>query len=173
MIKFILAAIWLCAAAIGAVVYSYQFSQARQSEAPPPPFFGGLDYVKTGVISVPVLRDGTVGGYFIARLVYAVDPKELAKLTIPAPSIFLDEIYAYLFGNPEIDWSRRKTVDLDAFKAGIRDSINKEIGAELVHEVLIEQVDYLSKAEIRDNALRGRLAPDDAKAEEPAKTGGH
>lgn len=171
MIKFVLAALWICAASIGAVVYSYQASQAKQSEAPPPAFFGGLSKLKTDIISVPVVKDGTVGGYFLTRLSYTADPEAIAKLTIPADTLLVDQIYTYLFGNPEIDWSDKKTVDLDAFKKGIREAVNKKVGSELIHDVIVEQVDYLSKAEIRDNAFKRRLGPEE---EKPApKAEGH
>ena len=45
---------------------------------------------------------------------------------------------------------------MDGFRNGLRDSVNARVGEELMHEVLVEQVDYLSKQEIRDN-LRERL----------------
>ena len=55
MIKFIAAAIWICAATLGAVFYSFQMSAAKPAtEEAAKPLLGGLDYVKTDVISVPV-----------------------------------------------------------------------------------------------------------------------
>lgn len=173
MIRFVLAAVWICAATVGAVVYSYQSSQARQNEAPPAPFFGGMSPVKTGVISVPVLKDGAVTGYFLTRLAYTADPDEIDKLTVPAETLLVDQIYTYLFANPQIDWSDKKSVDLEAFKKGVRDAINKNVGKDLIHNILIEQVDYLSKAEIRDNAFRRRLGPNDEEAKETAESGHH
>jgi hypothetical protein len=169
MIKFIFAAVWLCAATVGAVVYSYQTSQARQNAAPAPTFFGGMSTLKTGIISVPVLQDGKVGGYFLARLSYTADPDILSGLTIPPETLLTDQIYTYLFANPQIDWADKKSIDLEAFKKGIREAVNKKIGKDLIHDVLIEQVDYLSKSEIRDNALRRRLGPEEEEAKEPAK----
>ena len=55
MIKFVAAAIWICVVTIGAVVYSFQTSGAN-ADAKAPALFGGLDYIKTDVISVPLLR---------------------------------------------------------------------------------------------------------------------
>ena len=85
MIKFIVAAIWICAVTIGAVFYSFQMrgGQARRRAATPP-LLGGLDYVKTDVVSVPVLTTGRVVGYFLTRLVYTVEPEKLEKLSVPA-----------------------------------------------------------------------------------------
>lgn len=157
MIKFIAAAIWICVATIGAVVYSFQSAGAKTDAAPPAPMLGGLDYIKTDIISVPVLREGLVQGYFLARFVYTADPKQLAKLSVPADALLMDEVYTYIFGNPKLDFVNHETLDLDAFRNGVRESINKRIGEELVKEVLVEQMDYLSKDEIRDNAIRRRM----------------
>src|SRR5690606_17644040 len=125
----------------------------------PPAFFGGLSTLKTNVISVPVFKDGNIGGYFLGRFAYTADPAELSKLTVPPETLLVDQVYTYLFANPQVDWSSKKSVDLEAFKTGIRDAVNEKIGRDLIHDVIIEQVDYLSKAEIRDNALSRRLAP--------------
>lgn len=158
MIKFIAAAIWICAASIGAVFYSFQSSAAKPDSEQAQPLLGGLDYIKTEVISVPVVRDSAVTGYFLAKLVYTVEPKVMAKLSVPADSMIVDQVYSYLFGSPEIDFSKTAKLDLDAFRGHVRDAVNKRVGEKLVHEVLVEQIEYLTKDEIRDNALRRRVS---------------
>lgn len=157
MIKFIAAAIWICAVTIGAVFYSFQTASARIDAPAPPPLLGGLDYIKTEIVSVPVLYEGHINGYFLTRLVYTVEPEKAAMLSVPAEALIVDQVYSYIYGNPELDFINHETLDLDAFRAGIRSKINEKVGEELVHEVLIEQVDFLSKDEIRDNTIRRRM----------------
>jgi flagellar basal body-associated protein FliL len=155
VIKFALAAIWICAATIGSIFFA--FSAARpepEGATPAPAYFGGLDYVKTDVISIPVVREGGVQGYFIARLVYTVEKEKMARMSVPAQPLLVDELYTYLYANPDIDFTTAKTIDLAGLKAGIRDAINAKLGETVIHEVLVEQVDYLSKADIRDNNIR-------------------
>ncbi|MET0575303.1 MAG: hypothetical protein ABWZ83_05530 [Mesorhizobium sp.] len=164
MIKFVVAAIWICVATIGAMIYSFQSSAAKPEPGEERAFFGGLDYVKTEVFSVPVLQSGAIDGYFIGRFVYTVESKKLNKLSIPAESLIVDEVYSYLFSHPEIDFTRTAKVDVDAFRNGIRDAINKRVGDTLVHEVLIEQIDYLSKADIRNNTIRQRNTAERARS---------
>ena len=160
MIKFVVAALWICAATVGAVIFSFQSSGGNAAVAEKPaPMLGGLDYVKTEIVSVPILRDGQINGYFLGRFVYTADPGKLAKLSVPAETLIIDEVYSYLFGNPQADFTNIKSVDLDAFRAGIRDSLNARIGEPIIQEVLVEQVDFLTKAEIRDNSLRRRTKP--------------
>lgn len=158
VIKFILAAVWICAATLGAVFYAFQAAGAKSAEeaAGVPSMMGGLDYVKTDVISVPLVRDGAVEGYFLARLVYTVDPAEMGKLTVPAEALITDVVYTFIYSSPALDFRRAKTLDLDTFRAGIRDGINKRVSYDLVKDVLVEQVDYLTKDEIRANVMKRR-----------------
>ncbi|PBB38319.1 hypothetical protein [Mesorhizobium sp. WSM3868] len=156
MIKFFAAALWICAVTLGAVFYSFQAAGERGVGEPPKPMLGGLDYVKTDIISVPLVRDAKIDGYFLTKLVYTVEPDQIKKLSIPAPAIITDQVYSYLYSNPQIDFTKKDTIDLEAFRKAIRETVNARVGVELVHDVLIDQVNFLSKDEIRDNAIRRR-----------------
>lgn len=169
MIKFVGAAVWICIATLVAVYFSFQMSGPKpenpENEGAPKI---SVETVKTDVMSVPLIRDGLVGGYFLARLVFTVDSKELKKLTVPPEAIITDEVYSYIYSDPNLDFTKVASLDLDAFRSGMRDSINKKLQQELVRDVLIEQIDYLTKDDIRDAALK-RHAPLKA---EPAKPTG-
>ena len=173
MIKFIAAAIWICAATLGAVFYSFQAAGERGVGETPKPLLGGLDYVKTDVISVPLVRDSRIDGYFLTKLVYTVEPDQIKKLSVPAQALMTDQVYSYLYANPQIDFTKKETIDLDAFRKAIRETINARVGVELVHEVLIDQVNFLTKDEIRDNAMRRRKEPAPAEAETPKPAAEH
>jgi hypothetical protein len=156
VIKFIAAGLWICAVTLGAVFYSFQAAGQRGVGETPKPMLGGLDYVKTDIISVPLLRDSRIDGYFLTKLVYTVEPDQIKKLSVPAQALITDQVYSYLYANPQIDFTKAGTIDLDAFRNAIRDTVNTRVGVELVHDVLIDQVNFLSKDEIRDSALRRR-----------------
>lgn len=168
MIKFVAAALWLCAVTVGTIFYS--FSEASQKTAAAenaPPFFGGLDYVKADLISVPYIRNARVDGYVLAQLVYTAEPKEMRKLSIPIQNLLSDQVYSVIYADPSFDLAK---LDLETFKTGLRDSINKRVGAPLIHEVLIEQIDYLPKTDIR-NKNPSRFAPSIPVAAEPGAAG--
>lgn len=166
MIKVIAIAVWVCAATLGAVFYSFQAAGESGVGEKPKPMLGGLDYVKTDIISVPLIHDSGIDGYFLAKLVYTVEPAQIKKLSIPAEALITDEVYSYLYAHPQIDFTKKETIDLDAFRAAIRDAINTRVGTTLVHEVLVDQMNFLSKDEIRDNWLRRRQ---DSSAKAPEK----
>ena len=155
MIRFIVAALWISIATTGALLFAFQSSRQEAvaaGEEPGP--FKGLDYVKTGIISVPVFDKGRVHGYFLSRLVFVADGKRLAQLKLPAEALFADHVYGHLYANPEIDFTRRDDLDVDAFRAGVRAGVNERLGEELIREILIEQIDYLPKDEVGTNSAR-------------------
>lgn len=173
MIKFVVAALWIAAAAIGAVWFSFDRVQAKPAaaaqEKQAATMLGGLDYIRTDIISVPELKGGKVAGYFLTRLVYTVDPVEVKKLVVPAESLLMDQVYTYLYANPQLDLSQTKQLNLDALRNGIKDAVNTRLGQPLLHEILIEQVDYISKEEIRQNTLQVKMEQAPPK---PKKGGG-
>lgn len=155
MIRFIVAALWISVATTGALLFAFQSSQpeetAEGAEATP---FKGLDYVKTGIISVPVFDKGRVHGYFLARLVYVAEGKRLAALKLPAEALLSDHVYGHLFANPEIDFTRRDKFDVDTFREAVRTGVNQRLGEELIREILVEQIDYLPKDEAGSSSVR-------------------
>ncbi len=160
MIKFAFAAVWVAAVALGSVYYSFNQASDQTKGPNEPSLFGGLDYLRTGVVSVPLFKDGRVYGYFLGRLVFTIEPERLKALTLPAEALIVDQIYSYLYANPDIDFHDHANVDLDRIRDGVRDSVNERVGQKLVHDVIIEQIDFLSKTDIRDNTIRRRERPD-------------
>ena len=158
MIKFIAAAIWICAVTIGAVFYSFQTASAKLDAPAPPPLLGGLDYIKTEIVSVPVLHEGQHQRLF-------PDPPRLhgragedgeavgaGRSADRRPGLFL---YLRQSATSTSSTTRRSTSTRSAPESASK--INEKVGEDLVHEVLVEQVDFLSKDEIRDNTIRRRM----------------
>lgn len=156
MIKFAVAALWIVAATIGSIYVAFSATGSDKHATEQGDKLAKLDFLKSDMMSIPVVSDGAVKGYFLTKLVYSIEPEKLKTLKLPVQVLITDELYSYLFSNPQIDFSKVKTLNLDAMRNGLRDSINAKVGDMLVHDVLVEQIDYLSKEQIRDNALRRR-----------------
>ncbi len=155
MLKFVAAAVWIIAASVASVQFAYQRGIDRPAEKTEPDVFGGLDYVKSDVISIPILHGGEVQGYFLTRLVFTAEQKKLAMLTVPVQAMLVDELYSALYGDPQVDFTRSRPINLDEFRTKIRESINTRVDDHLVHEVLIEQLEFLTKDDIRERNARG------------------
>ncbi len=156
MIKFVVAAVWIVVAALGAVFYSFQTAQSKVADKPPSPFFGTLESIKTDVISIPLMANGRVYGYFLARLVYTVEPEQLKKLVLPAEALLIDQVYTYIYGNPQIDFCEE---ELDRPRQVPQQPARQHQQARRhgAHPRRDDRADRLpSKSEIRDNTLRRR-----------------
>lgn len=171
MIKFVAAAIWIAAVTVGAVYFSFNMERSADGK-PEAGFLAGLDYVAAPMISVPLLRDRQVQGYFLARLVYTVEPEKVKKLPVPVEALLTDQVYSYLYGNPHIDFTDRDGLDLEALRGGIRDAVNARAGEKLVHEVLIEQLEFLTREDIRGNSANRKQAALGAAGKLPPPEGG-
>lgn len=168
MIKTLAIGIWICAVALGSVYFSVQISNTKESVEPDPAMFGGLETIRGEVISIPVISSGAVQGYFLTRLSYTVDPLKTAKLSIPVNELITDVLYTALVGEPVIDFPDIEVFDLEAFKTHIRESLNERVGEELFHDVIVEQIDFLSKEDIRSNAQQGRSLKNNASESQAA-----
>tara|TARA_R110002020_G_scaffold47500_3_gene135058 strand:+ start:21 stop:563 length:543 start_codon:yes stop_codon:yes gene_type:complete len=157
MIKLLITGVWICAVALASVYFSVQTANKKEQVEPDPAMFGGLETVRGDMVSIPVINDGAVNGYFLTKLSYTVDPEKVKALTIPMPDLVTDALYTALVGEQLIDFSGMQKFDLEAFKAKVKDTLNTRLGEEVFHDVIVEQIDYLSKADIRSNMQRGAV----------------
>ena len=120
-----------------------------------------------------------VHGYFLTRLVYTVDPAKLSALSVPPKDLITDELYTLLVGNRVIDFPKMDNFDLKAFRDDIRNALNKRVGADVFHDVMVDQIDFLSKSDIRGQASHSQvnvksgtpIADAGASGRQPAKAG--
>lgn len=157
MIKLVGTGIWIVAITLGSVYFSISMATREDDTENTPAMFGGLETVRGEVTSIPVISGGTVQGYFLTRLSYTLKPDRASALTIPVTQLVTDELYSALVGNALIDFPNLKEFDLNGFREAIRTSINTRIGEDVFQDIIIEQIDFLSKADIRSNMRQGRF----------------
>ncbi|MFB9950196.1 hypothetical protein ACFFP0_15140 [Rhizobium puerariae] len=180
MVKLLLTGLWVCIVTLGAVYFSVQMSaapapvdeEAKKKEL--------LELVRGESITIPVISDGAITGYFLSRVSFMMDKAKIKDVKLPMAELTTDELFTLLIGNRMVDLAKPGAFDLEKFRSSIRDGLNRKLGDGLVAEVLVEQLDYLSKEDIRNNASRGNKNPnpgkkivEGVKVEEPAKSSGH
>ncbi|TCV76108.1 hypothetical protein EDE05_101215 [Neorhizobium sp. R1-B] len=179
MVKLLLTGLWVCIVTLGAVYFSVQMSaapapvdeEARKKEL--------LELVRGESITIPVISEGAISGYFLSRVSFMMDKEKIKGVKLPMTELTTDELFTLLIGNKMVDLSKPGAFELEKFRSTIKDDLNKRLGDGLVAEVLVEQLDYLSKEDIRNNASRGNKNPnpgkkivEGVKVEEP-KSAGH
>ncbi|WP_136659688.1 hypothetical protein [Nitratireductor sp. XY-223] len=164
MIKLVISGVWICAVTLASVYFSLQMASEPNDKGDQSDFFGGLDYVRSDLMSIPAIHQGEVRGYFITRLVYTAEPDVLKKLSLPPEMLITDELFSLLVGERVIDLTRVEEFDLEAFRVVIRDRLNERLKKKVFHEVLVEQMEFLTKAEVRNKARQRRLPPPPVKS---------
>lgn len=181
MIKLLLTGIWVCVVTLGGVFAAVQMNkpaphvdeEAKKKEM--------QELVRGEPITIPVISNGAITGYFLSRVSFMMDKKKIKDVKLPMMELTTDQLYTLLIGNRMVDLSKPGAFELEKFRSSIKDGMNKKLGDGLVQEVLVEQLDYLSKEDIRNNASRGNKNPnpgqkivEGAKVEAPAaKSAGH
>ncbi len=149
MVKTVLIALWACVVMASAVYATVLFSASPSEDAKTEEFFGGLDYVKSDIISVPIISEGKIGGYVVAQFVFTMDGTTLRQLSVPPNLFILDEAFRALFAGEVVDFEDMKKYDLDGLKKRIVENVNKRFKADLVRDVLIEQFNFIPLDKVR------------------------
>lgn len=158
MVKTVVVGIWVCLVTLAAVYFSVDMATKPKAdpEAEKKP---AIEMVKGESITVPVLKDGEVLGYFIGRVSFLMDKEKLQGVELPMTEYMTDEMFSLLVGSKMVNLSDPTAFKLDEYKKMIREDLNKRLGDEYVKDVLVEQLDYMSKEDIRVGQAGGKPNP--------------
>lgn len=149
MLKLVLIGAWVAVVALGSVYASIEMSKPVDPAAEAAKKKAVEELVRGEMVTFPVITDGSVEGYFITKTSYIVDKTKMAEVTLPVPALLTDELYSALVGDKVIRVKENQGFDLKAFRERIKTALNKRLGNDVVIDVIVEQVDYLSKDDIR------------------------
>jgi len=121
MVKTVIVGVWAALVALGTFYGVVLWKAGAEAKVAPKELFTTLEQVKTDVVSVPMISDGEVQGYVLAR-----------------------------FG----DFQRIEKYDLAKLTERLKESVNKRLGAKLVHDVLVDSINYVARSEIRYRGLK-------------------
>lgn len=155
MLKIVLTGVWICAVTLGAVYYSVQRAMPPAPGSEEASREASLEYIRGENLSIPVISDGEVSGYFVARITVRVDRDKTGKVEIPLKQLLTDELITLLSNTSMTNLAHVRTFDPAAFKEHVKTGLNAKLGEGVVDAVLIEQLDYLSKADIRAKTGNG------------------
>lgn len=152
MIKPILLGLWLCAVTLGSAygVITWQKSkrEAEVAAASAPPV---IEQVQTKVINVPIIADGAVQGYVLAQFAFSIEADKNKELSTKPDLILVDEAFKLIYAGEAVDFRRLRRADVDALAKIIRTNVNKRLGQDLVRDVLVQQLNYLPRDQLRSS----------------------
>ncbi|WP_275788918.1 hypothetical protein [Pararhizobium gei] len=148
MLKLVVTGVWVCAVALGSVYFSIQHASAPVESDADAERRALQQYVPGELITVPVITDGGVQGYFLTKLSFAVDKHKIKLLDVPLKETVTNALFEILVGQKLINIADSKSFDLAQFKTAVKDGLNKDMRGEVIFEVLVEQLEYLSKDDV-------------------------
>lgn len=148
MIKLLLTGIWASMVTLGATFGILQWQKGKSAQAA-----AGSEVIlqefRTKAINVPIIGSGLIQGYMVAQFVFTVDANALQKVAVSPEVYLLDEAFKTIYAGEQVNFQNMKKQDLPALAKQIGEGVNKRLGVAMVHDVLIDQLSYIPKKDVR------------------------
>jgi hypothetical protein len=154
VIKTLLIGLWVCVVALGSSYFFVQMNNSSAANVPSEAEVEVIEFIKTDMVSVPVIREGKVQGYLVAQMSFAVNKAATAKLSFEPSPYLVDVAYRALYENSAIDFAQLQPQDLTLLAKKIAEGANAKLGGEVVKDVLMNEINYVPRDEVRTNWVR-------------------
>lgn len=148
MLKLVVTGAWICAVSLGSVYFSIQHASAPIVSDAEAERRALQEYVPGELITVPVITGGGVQGYFLTKLSFSVDKAKAKNMEVPLKESVTNALFDILVGQKLINVGDSNSFDLAHFKTAVKEGLNKQLRDEVIFEVLVEQLEYLSKTDV-------------------------
>ena len=152
MIKLVGTGVWILLITLASVYFSLKMASAPKVDTAAAEREAAMEFVSGYTTTVPVIGEGGVNGYLLTKLAYKANKELAAKQVVPLPELITDELYTLLVGKKMIDIADVGSFDLEAFRGVVKEGLNRRFGANVIDEVYVEQIDYLTTASVEDPA---------------------
>jgi hypothetical protein len=149
IVRLLMTGVWACIVTVGAGLAMSYWKESHAALAPKQEYAEGLVYEKTRVIHVPMIAEGSVQGYVVARLVFTADANVLRQLPVPPEAFIVDEAFRNIYGDEKIDFKNLSRYDLAHFAQTVREHVNRRLQVDVLQDVLVQDFNYVSKDQIR------------------------
>jgi len=154
VIKTLLIGLWVCIVALGSSYFFVQMNNSSAAHVVPAEEAEVIEFIKTDMVSVPVIKEGKVQGYLVAQMSFAVNKTETKKLAFEPTPYLVDVAYRALYENSAIDFAQLQPQDLTLLAKKIAEGANAKLGGEVVKDVLMNEINYVPRDEVRTNWVK-------------------
>lgn len=151
MLKLVAIGVWLILVTAGATFGAVYLANTPEEEPAAAEPDLGVEELKSEMTSVPVMRNGDIAGYLILQLSFAADRRLLEQRKLDPLPFLQDAAFRVVFASADVDFGRMRRKDIDELTTAIAREANARIGAEIVRNVLVQQLNYVKKEDIRTN----------------------
>lgn len=163
MIRLIATGVWICLVTVLSGYAATLWHTETTPKTEVDKLFGGLQPVKTNLISVPVVSSGNIQGYVVAQFTFTMQSDELRRMSVKPDVFLLDAAFRAIYGEDAAMLRGAKKQDLQALTTAIKTRVNQRFGKDLVEDVLIEKYTFVPKDEVRDGANLIKMRPEFAR----------
>lgn len=160
MIRLIATGLWICLVTVLSSYAATLWKTETRPEAEVDKLFGGLELVKTSMISVPIVSSNAVDGYVLAQFTFTMKSDVLKKMSVKPDVFLLDAAFRTIYGSDAAAMRGSKKQDLQAVTAAVKSKVNERFGQQFVEDVLIERFAFVPKSETRNGAELMKNAPE-------------
>lgn len=154
MLRFIAVGLWVCLVTLGALVFGVQMTKSDSTKSEDRrALLSNIRQEHSELISVPVMTDGSVHGYVMAKLIYLTDSSIKNRLSVPLGFFINDEIFRIFFGSYS-DTREIEKVKFDDVRQKIIDGVNQRFPEPVIKDLLVEQFNFISADQVRNSARR-------------------
>jgi hypothetical protein len=151
MLKLVAIGVWIIAVTAGSTFGSVYIAQSSgQAETEEEPGLG-VEELKSEMTSFPIMRNGDITGYLILQLSFSADRRLLTERRMDPQPYLMDAAFRVIFSRTDVDFRRLRSKDLEEVTSMIAKEANARLGVELVRHVLVQQVNFVRKEDIRTN----------------------
>ena len=157
MLKIIVLCVWSVIVTAGSALVAVKYLPELTKSSEGVPLDLGVEELKGEMTSVPMVRGGEILGYVIIQLSFMLDRAALQDHRLEPMSYLADAAFRVIYGNDQVDFRRLRKSDMDGLLNSIAEEANSRMGVEIVRQVLVQQMNFVKKDEIRTNWIgRGK-----------------
>ena len=160
MLKLVAIGVWVIAVTAGATFGSVYLADSGETATSAEEPELGVEELKSEMTSVPIMRNGDITGYLILQLSFAADRRLLAERKLDPLPYLMDAAFRVIFARTDVDFRRLRSKDLDEVTSAIAVEANTRLGVDLVRHVLLQQVNFVKKEDIRTNWISNGNGPE-------------
>jgi hypothetical protein len=146
VIKTIVIGLWAC---VVALVSSYAgaswMAGGTVTVEKKGPFLAGMEYLRIGPLTVPLIADGKLRGYIVAKFSATVDARTLHSFPMDPQPFLLDETFRRIYQDGKVEFDKMSKANLSDITAAIKVNVNQRLGMDLIHDVLVDEVSFVDK----------------------------
>ena len=159
MIRSALIGLWACVITVGAGYAGSKWDWGEaNTQKDAKKFHGKLTQVKVKPLSIPVAIDGKVSGYVLAQFTFTASAETLKQLSVKPEVFLLDAAFNGLYSGRELDIAKLNKENWAGLTNTVKAAINARFGAEIIHDVVLEEFGYVPIGQVRGGQSKAEPA---------------